>query len=101
MGKNIPKIQERYSFSRFELFNLYTYYKTLLEASKRSVKQLRKGFESIMNINKIELNSEIIERMFVEFFEEISFENFMNVYGNIQNLLFSQNIVEYMITVFA
>lgn len=43
----------------------------------------------------------MIERMFVEFFKEISFENFMKVYGNIQNLLFSQNIVEYMITVFS
>lgn len=25
----------------------------------------------------------------------------MNVYGNIQNLLFTQNIIEYMITVFS
>ena len=61
---------------------------------------MRKVFESIMYINKMELNSEMIDRMFVEFFEEISFENFMKVYGNIQNLLFSHKIVENMITFF-
>ena len=42
----------------------------------------------------------MIEKMFSAFFEEIFFENFIKVYGNIQNLLFTQNIIEFMMAVF-
>jgi hypothetical protein len=38
--------------------------------------------------------------MFEDFFKDISFHNFIKVYGNIQNLLFTQTIIEFMISVF-
>lgn len=53
-----------------------------------------------MYINRIELNLEMIDKMFEAFFKEITFENFIKVYGNIQNLIFTQNIVEFMVKVF-
>jgi hypothetical protein len=90
---NIPKIQEKYTFSRFELFNLYTYYKTLLKSTNKSVKEFKKGFQSILYMNKIDLNSEMIDKMCEAFFEEITFHNFIKTYGNIQNLLFTQTII--------
>lgn len=61
---------------------------------------MRKGFQSILYINKIELNSEMIDQMFNDFSKNISFNNFIRVYGNIQNLLFTQNIIEYIKEVF-
>lgn len=61
---------------------------------------MRKGFQSILYINKIELNSEMIDQMFTDFSKNISFNNFIRVYGNIQNLLFTQNIIEYVKEVF-
>ncbi len=42
----------------------------------------------------------MIDKMFEAFCIEISFPNFIKIYGNIQNLLFTQNIIEYMKAVF-
>lgn len=38
--------------------------------------------------------------MFVSFAKEISFDNFIKIYGSIQNLLFTQTIIEFILVVF-
>jgi hypothetical protein len=43
-GLNIPYIQEKYAFSRFELYRLYTDYSTLIKFSHYSLNDFKKGF---------------------------------------------------------
>ena len=43
----------------------------------------------------------MIESYFTDFFNNISFDNFIKIYGSIQNLLFTQTIKDFILHLFS
>ena len=63
---NILSLVKNYKFSRFELHNLYSVFQTLLRYSKSSILKFKAGFEVMLNMNRISIRSEVMERIFQE-----------------------------------
>lgn len=43
----------------------------------------------------------MIQSYFTDFFNNISFDNFIKIYGSIQNLLFTQTIIDFIMYLFS
>lgn len=95
LGYNIPLLERRFNFSRFELHSLYSIYHTLLLDSGLSLGKFRAGFEVMLNMNKITIRAEVLERIFREQ-RAVDFPHFVEMYSRIDQLIFRQNIVDYV-----
>ena len=95
LGYNILKLEKKHNYSRFELHNLFTTYHTLLRDSKGSLLRFKNGFEVILNLNRAAIRPEILDRIFLEQ-KDLSFEGFLDMYGQIDELIFRQNVIDYV-----
>lgn len=94
-GYNIPSLQHKYNFSRFELHNLHSIYQVLLHYSKGSISKFQAGFEVMLNMNRISVRMDVIRQIFEEL-ERLDFSEFVGMYSKIDSLIFRQNIIDYL-----
>ena len=88
-------MEKKYNYSRFDLHNLYTTYHTLLRDAKGSLVRFKNSFEVVLNLNRAAIRPEILEKIFRDQ-KSMSFDGFLLMYGQIDELIFKQNVIDYV-----
>ena len=57
------------------------------------------GFESILNFQKISLKNDVIKKCIIAQ-KSFTFKNFMNTFKKLEDLMFIQNITDYLEIIF-
>ena len=86
-------------YPRFKVLELHSLYESILRHSGSNPQKFIQAFESSLNFQKIMLKNDVIKKSLFEQ-KKMSFKTFIEVFKKMEDLMFIQNITDYLEIIF-